>query len=44
VILGQGERAILEFRYKYPGNYLFHAHVNEFAERGWTGTFEVARA
>ena len=43
VILGQGERAILEMSYKYPGRYLFHAHVNEFAERGWTGVFEVVQ-
>jgi FtsP/CotA-like multicopper oxidase with cupredoxin domain len=41
VTLGQGERAILEFRYKFPGRYLFHAHQNEFAELGWLGQFEV---
>jgi FtsP/CotA-like multicopper oxidase with cupredoxin domain len=41
IILGQAERAILEFRIKYPGKYLFHAHVSEFAELGWTGLFEV---
>ncbi len=41
VMLCQGERCILEFSYKYPGKYLFHAHQNEFAERGWLGTFEV---
>jgi manganese oxidase len=41
IILGQGERAILEFRIKYPGRYMFHAHVSEFAELGWTGLFEV---
>ncbi|MBI3975332.1 MAG: multicopper oxidase domain-containing protein [Armatimonadetes bacterium] len=42
VILGQGERAILEFAYKQPGRFLFHAHINEFSERGWVGVFEVA--
>lgn len=41
VMLCQGERAVLEFRYKYPGDYLFHAHQNEFAERGWLGIFRV---
>lgn len=41
VIQGQGQRGILEFRYKYPGRYMFHAHVTEFAELGWTGVFEV---
>jgi manganese oxidase len=41
VMMCQGERAILEFRYKYTGDYLFHAHQNEFAERGWLGIFRV---
>jgi FtsP/CotA-like multicopper oxidase with cupredoxin domain len=31
----------LEFTYKYPGMYMFHAHVTEFAELGWNGMFEV---
>ena len=37
----QGERAMLEFRYKFPGNFVFHAHQSEFSELGWFGTFEV---
>jgi FtsP/CotA-like multicopper oxidase with cupredoxin domain len=41
IILGQGQRGILEFRYKVPGKYMFHAHKTEFAELGWTGVFEV---
>ncbi|MGH2733783.1 MAG: multicopper oxidase domain-containing protein [Actinomycetota bacterium] len=41
VVLGQGERSILELRYKFPGLYMFHAHVSEFAELGWSGMFEV---
>jgi FtsP/CotA-like multicopper oxidase with cupredoxin domain len=41
IALMQGERGILEFSYKYPGRYLFHAHKTEFAELGWTGMFEV---
>jgi len=41
IIQGQAQRSILEFNYKYPGTYMFHAHVTEFAELGWTGMFEV---
>lgn len=41
VNLGQAERAILEFKYPYPGRYLFHAHQSEFSELGWLGQFEV---
>lgn len=41
VILGQGERHILEFELEYPGKYMFHAHQSEFAELGWMGMFEA---
>jgi manganese oxidase len=41
VVLGQGERGILELRFPYTGKYMFHAHVSEFAELGWMGFFEV---
>jgi len=41
VTLNQGERGILEFSYKFPGLYMFHAHKTEFAEKGWMGTFLV---
>jgi hypothetical protein len=41
VTMSQGERGILEFNYKYPGLYMFHAHKTEFAEKGWVGTFLV---
>jgi FtsP/CotA-like multicopper oxidase with cupredoxin domain len=41
IALMQGQRGILEFRYKYPGRYMFHAHKTEFAELGWTGVFDV---
>jgi hypothetical protein len=41
VTMSQGERAILEFSYKYPGQYMFHAHKTEFAEKGWVGLFLV---
>lgn len=42
VIMGQGERHILEFTFEYPGQYMFHAHQSEFAELGWMGMFEAA--
>jgi len=42
VIQGQGQRGILELRFPHPGQYMFHAHVSEFAELGWTGFFEVS--
>jgi FtsP/CotA-like multicopper oxidase with cupredoxin domain len=41
VVQGQGQRGILEFSYRYPGQYMFHAHKTEFAELGWTGMFDV---
>ncbi|MGD8403227.1 MAG: multicopper oxidase domain-containing protein [Anaerolineales bacterium] len=37
----QAQRGILEFSYKFPGMYMFHAHNTEFAELGWTGMFNV---
>jgi manganese oxidase len=42
IMLAQGERAILETRFRHPGQYMFHAHVSEFAELGWLGMFEVS--
>jgi FtsP/CotA-like multicopper oxidase with cupredoxin domain len=41
ITLGQGERAILETRFRYPGNFMFHAHQSEFAELGWMGLFRA---
>ena len=41
ILQTQAQRGILEFSYKYPGQYMFHAHNTEFAELGWTGFFEV---
>ena len=41
ITLSQTERGIMEFQYKYPGKYLFHAHKVEFSEKGWVGIFLV---
>jgi len=41
-VMGQGERSILDIRFKHPGKFMFHAHKTEFAEQGWMGFFEVA--
>jgi len=41
IIQGQGERGIVEVKFRYPGKYMFHAHKTEFAERGWMGLFHV---
>lgn len=41
VMLCQGERSILEFTYRLPGKYMFHAHQSEFSELGWMGFFDV---
>jgi len=44
VMLCQGERAILETTFRYPGKFMFHAHQSEFAELGWMGLFEATGA
>jgi len=41
IIQGQAERGIIEVRFPYSGDYMFHAHKTEFAERGWMGFFRV---
>ena len=41
VMLCQGERAVLETTFRYPGKFMFHAHQSEFAELGWMGMFEA---
>lgn len=41
VIQGQGQRGILELKFPHDGDYMFHAHVSEFAELGWSGFFRV---
>jgi FtsP/CotA-like multicopper oxidase with cupredoxin domain len=37
----QGQRGILELRFPYEGQYMFHAHQSEFAQLGWMGLFDV---
>ncbi|HEY7109012.1 MAG TPA: multicopper oxidase domain-containing protein [Nitrososphaeraceae archaeon] len=39
--LGQGDRGIVEFNYPYVGKYMFHSHINEFADLGWMGYVDV---
>jgi FtsP/CotA-like multicopper oxidase with cupredoxin domain len=41
IMLCQGERAILETTFRYPGQFMFHAHQSEFAELGWMGMFQA---
>ena len=41
VMLCQGQRGILEWRFPHPGRFMFHAHQSEFTELGWQGFFEV---
>jgi FtsP/CotA-like multicopper oxidase with cupredoxin domain len=42
VSMGQAERHVIEFRYREPGQYMFHAHQTEFTDLGWMGMFEVS--
>jgi FtsP/CotA-like multicopper oxidase with cupredoxin domain/peroxiredoxin len=44
VMLCQAERAILEFKLRWPGQYMFHAHQSEFAELGWMGVFDAVES
>lgn len=37
----QAQRGIVEFSYRWPGRYMFHAHQSEFAELGWMGMFNA---
>jgi manganese oxidase len=41
VMLCQGQRGILEWRFAHAGKFMFHAHQSEFTELGWQGFFEV---
>lgn len=37
----QAQRGIIEFKFRWPGSYMFHAHQSEFAELGWMGNFNA---
>ena len=41
IMLCQGQRGILEWRFRYPGRFMFHAHQSEFTELGWQGFLEA---
>jgi FtsP/CotA-like multicopper oxidase with cupredoxin domain len=42
VMLCQGQRGILEWRFANTGRFMFHAHQSEFTELGWQGFFAVS--
>jgi hypothetical protein len=39
--LGQGDRGILEMKPTQKGQFMFHAHVDEFTSLGWMAMFSV---
>ncbi|MFN2490465.1 MAG: multicopper oxidase domain-containing protein [Actinomycetota bacterium] len=41
ISMGQAERHMIEFTYKEPGRFMFHAHQTEFVDLGWMSAFEV---
>jgi manganese oxidase len=41
ISMGQAERHMIEFTYREPGTFMFHAHQTEFVELGWMSAFEV---
>lgn len=41
IMLGPGQRAILEFTFRLPGQYMFHTYQGEFADLGCMGIFDV---
>ncbi len=42
--MGTAERHILEFTYRYPGQYMFHPHQDGIAAHGCMGLFDVLAA
>ncbi len=40
----QAQRGILEFKFRWPGKYMFHAHQSEFAELGWMSNLNIVTA
>ena len=41
VSMGQAERHMIEFTYREPGLFMFHAHQTEFVDLGWMSAFDV---
>ena len=41
ISMAQAERHMIEFTYKDPGRFMFHAHQTEFVDLGWLSFFEV---
>jgi FtsP/CotA-like multicopper oxidase with cupredoxin domain len=41
VVLGQGDRGILETQFDLPGQYMAHAHFEQVGGRGWSSLFSV---
>jgi manganese oxidase len=43
VTIGQGDRGMIDFTYHYPGQFMFHSHINHFSDLGWIGFFNVTK-
>jgi Multicopper oxidase len=41
IVLGQGDRGIIETQFNYPGLYMSHAHFEQVGGRGWSSLFSV---
>ena len=41
ISMGQAERHMIEFTYREPGRFMFHAHQTEFVDLGWMSFFDV---
>jgi FtsP/CotA-like multicopper oxidase with cupredoxin domain len=41
IVLGQGDRGILETQFNYPGLYMAHSHLDQQSGRGWSSLFSV---
>lgn len=42
ISMAQAERHMIEFTYREPGRFMFHAHQTEFVDLGWVSFFEVS--
>jgi FtsP/CotA-like multicopper oxidase with cupredoxin domain len=41
LVLGQGDRGLIETQFDFPGNYMAHAHFEQVGGRGWSSLFSV---